>query len=126
MMHSIANSAPALKPKGPSNNYAAPQSFPAAGAANVTAMDSHVNSLGTLRSSDLKEKMNPLHLASSFVDSYLEKDERYPEIGQMALRMFGLTLISSLELIVFREFMVAVPLLRLCCISWTFHAIFKN
>lgn len=126
MMHSIANSAPPLKPKGPSPNYVAPQSFPAASAANVTAMDSHVNTLGTLRASDLKEKMNPLSLASSFVDSYLEKDERYPEIGQMALRMFELIDISSWKLILFREFMVTVPLLRLCCISRTFHAILKD
>lgn len=86
-MISTSNSASALKFAKPIN-YSTSQGFPGTDVGTTNSMDSHINSLGTLRASDLKEKMNPLHLASSFVDSYLEKDERYPEIGQMALRMF--------------------------------------
>lgn len=57
-------------------------------------MTNHGNSsLGMLRASVLKEKTDPLELGSQFMDSYLTKDEQYPEIGQMALRKYAWFLI---------------------------------
>lgn len=44
--------------------------------------------LGTIRTSDLKKTTDPLALASTLVDAYINKDAKYPEIGQMSLRMF--------------------------------------
>ena len=49
-------------------------------------MDPHVNTIGIVSAADLKEKSTPLELASKHIDSYLEKDERYPDISHTSLR----------------------------------------
>jgi hypothetical protein len=48
-----------------------------------------VGDVGTIRVSDLKKQIKPLELASGFIDAYLEKDKKYPELDRIIMRKYN-------------------------------------
>lgn len=55
---------------------------PSPGAAN----QQKINNIGTLSVSELKKQTKPLDLASTFIESYLEKDQKYPDLDRIIMR----------------------------------------
>lgn len=50
---------------------------------------------GTLRISDLEKSVDPLGLASTFVDAFLNKDALYPDVSKMLSSTLLLPLIHN-------------------------------
>lgn len=56
-------------------------------APTLGAQKSVVREIGTIDVNDFKKAIDPLELAGRFIDSYLEKDLKYPELDRLGNRM---------------------------------------
>uniref|UniRef100_A0A060T3R1 ARAD1C41932p n=1 Tax=Blastobotrys adeninivorans TaxID=409370 RepID=A0A060T3R1_BLAAD len=50
------------------------------------ASQQRLSSIGTIRVPDLKKQIKPLELGADFIDSYLEKDRKYPELDRIIMQ----------------------------------------
>lgn len=72
---------PTIAPGNSGTNRPAPTNM------NPTAASQQrLSNIGTLNVSELKKQTKPLEMASSFIESYLEKDQKYPDLDRIIMR----------------------------------------
>lgn len=55
---------------------------------SIGAQKTVVREIGTIDVNDFRKPVDQLELAGRFVDSYLEKDLKYPELDRLGSRMY--------------------------------------